>query len=266
MNVLILRSIDTGTEPDEYSVQMNTAYAERMIGHLTDTGSYCSACGNACIQCRSRYDLDFSDSIVSVIDVPAVLPVMIDDPEAFFPAEIPEHDILICISVHEELIISFVKQLQACSGVVIPIEETEWISSFAKNRVRDLCAEKGMECAFPKPFCSFAPQTGALARFREQFRIGRPEIEFSVRDGVVEQARVVSSAPCGATYFVARSLETEKVNEELLYTADLLLSSYPCTAGHSPDPEFNDSITHQSVKIQRHGIELSLKKENRISV
>jgi len=260
VKLLILRSIDTGTQPDEYSVKMNTAYAERVIGHLTDTGSYCSACGDECINCRSRYSLDFTDSIAGIIDMPAVLPAMLDEPEDFFPAEIPKHDIILALSVHEELLISFITACTGSRAVIVPVEETGWVSPYARKKIGEICEDKGMECAFPKPFCSFAPQTGVLARFREEFRIGRPEIECTVQDGVIEQTRVVSSAPCGATYYVARNLEHKKITEELLYAADLHLSSFPCTSDHSLDPEFNDSITHEAVKIQKQVLAACLQK------
>lgn len=260
MKVLIFRSIDTGVKPDEYSVKMNTAYAERVIEHLTDTGSYCSACGDECIHCRSRYSLDLTDSIAGIIDVPAVLPAMIDDPEEFFPEEIPEHDIILALSVHEELLISFITACTGSRAVIVPVEETGWVTPYARKKIGEICKDKGIEYAFPKPFCSFAPQTGVLARFRKEFRIGRPEIKFTVRNGVIEQTRVMSSAPCGATYYVARNLEHKKITEELLYAADLHLSSFPCTSDHSLDTEFNDSITHEAVKIQKHVLKVCLQK------
>jgi hypothetical protein len=257
-------------QQDEYSVRMNTAYADRIIGHLTDTGMYCSSCQDKCITCRGSYDLDLSKSIAGIINVPSVLPAIVDDPEEYLPEQIPYHDILIAVSVHEELIAAFIEKFSGSKGVIVPIEESDWISPHAISRITHMCREKGIEYAFPKPFCSFAPQGGVLADFRKEFRIGRPEVNFTVTNGIVEQTEVVSSAPCGATYYVARNLEKRAVNDKLFLKGDMLLSAYPCTADHSLDREFNDSITHEAVKIQRQQLAIQLqkyiKKEKSISV
>lgn len=253
MNILILRSIDNGTAKDDYSVRMNSSYADRVIGHLSDRGAFCFSCADLCIKCRASYDLDFSESITAVIEFPAVLPAILDDPEEFLPEKVHSHDILIAISVHEEILISFIQKFSEFKGIIVPIEETDWISPYAVNKIIEICNEKGIECAFPKPFCSFDPQEGVLARFRKEFSIGKPDMDFRIHSGMVADVRVISSAPCGATYYVARNLKNTWVGEELLLRGDLLLSAYPCTAGHSVDREFNDSITHQAVKVQ-HGM------------
>jgi len=239
---------------------MNTAYAERVIGHLTDTGTYCSSCQDKCITCRASYDLDFSDSVAGIIDFPSVLPAVLDDPEEYLPEKVPHHDICIAVSVHEELIISFIREFSGSKGFIVPVEESHWISPHGISMVKEICEQKGIESAFPKPFCSFAPQTTILREFRKQFKIGMPEVRFTVQNGIVQKTRVISSAPCGATYYVARNLEKKAVDNDLLLAADMLLSAYPCTADHSLDREFNDSITHEAVKIQKQVLTVCLQK------
>jgi hypothetical protein len=72
-----------------------------------------------------------------------------------------------------------------------------------------------------------------------------------VKEGRITDAEVVCSAPCGATYFVARNIKGKKVDGNLVNSIDSLLSAYPCTASTEVDREFDDSIIHRAVQIQR---------------
>lgn len=250
MQALILRSVPGGSLPGPYTACMDTAYADRLIGHLSDKGAYCSACQEACIGCRRRYDLDRTASIAGVIPFPSVLPVLIDEPGDYLPESVPAHDVLVAVGVHEQVLIAFVERFAIARALIVPQEKSDWISPYAVKTLTGLCRERGIECAFPKPFCGFNPADGVLKQFQALFRIGRPAIGFELADGRVTRTAVECSAPCGATYYVARNLEGRPADRELLLKADMLLAAYPCTADHSIDREFNDSITHEAVKIQ----------------
>jgi len=43
------------------------------------------------------------------------------------------------------------------------------------------CEELGLECAFPKPFCTLEPEKNkpTIARFIEETRVGRPLLDFN---------------------------------------------------------------------------------------
>jgi hypothetical protein len=239
---------------------MNTAYAGRFLGHFTNRAGYCSSCEDSCLRCREGYLLDFSDSLAGIIDFPAVLPVMLDEPEEFLPKKVPDHELVIAISVHEEILLSFIDRFSFRGGIIVPIEEPWWVSPFAQNRIRTICSERGLEVSFPKPFCSFAPSEGILRDFQLQYRIGKPGVRCDVRDGRIIGTEVLCSAPCGATYYVARNMVGKEANEGLVHIIDALLSAYPCTAGTEIDREFGDSIIHRAVLIQR-GILTGLKLE-----
>ncbi len=251
MNVLILKSVESPPPPGEYTVSMNTAYADRFIGHITNASGFCTACGNNCIACRDGYGLDFSQEIAGVLSFPARLPVMIDDPESYLPRDIPAHDVLVAISVHEELLLSFIDMFPVSRGIIVPSEAPGWISPYAKKKILEKCAEKHIEVAFPKPFCSFSPRSGILLEFQEYFRVGKPKLQIHLENNIIRNARVECSAPCGATYYTARGLTGKGLDEDLVMVIDTMLSSYPCTASTEVDREFQDSIIHQAVKIQR---------------
>jgi hypothetical protein len=252
MDITILRSSKSQKPVDNYAVRMNTAYSRRFLGHITDKGTYCSSCGDKCITCRKGYNLDFSESIVEIVEFPSVLPVMLDEPEEYLPESVKKHDILIAISVHEEILLSYIENYSSARGIIVPIEEPWWVSPYAQGRLQGLCRSRGIEIAFPKPFCSFDPSDGVLRDFKKSFKIGKPEIRYEVKKGCIVETEVVCSAPCGATYFVARNLKVRKVDDDIVNIIDSLLSAYPCTASTEVDREFGDSIIHRAVQIQRY--------------
>ena len=249
--ILILKSINNFIKRNEYTVSMNTAFANRFIGHTTDRKGFCTSCERGCTGCRCDYELDFSDRIAGIVSFPAHLPMILDNPHFYLPKKIPDHDILISIAVNEEILISLLKTYPHSKGVIIPIEEPGWISPYAINMITDICKEKRIEIDFPKPFCSFNPNSGILKEFKDYFKIGVPELKINIQDDKITRALVTCSAPCGATYFTAKGLIGKRLDEDLILIIDKLLSSYPCTAGTELDRDFQDSIIHRAVQIQR---------------
>lgn len=251
MKILILKSVLNHLLQKDYTLSMNTSFADRFIGHLSDKKGVCTTCDRECMDCRSGYNIDFSESIAGVIRFPSTLSAIIDDPKIFLPKEVPVHDVLIPIAINEEILLAFLERFPISKGLIVPLEESNWISPYGKGSVTNFCKQRGIEVVFPKPFCAFDPEEGVLREFRRRFRIGKPELHIRLKEGIIEEVKVLSSAPCGATYFTARGLTGKSVDEDLVFSIDKLLSSYPCTAGSDLDREFQDSIIHQAVKIQR---------------
>jgi hypothetical protein len=251
VKILILRSVRKSFLKDDYSVTMNTSFAERFISHLSNEEDFCDSCANECAECRKTYNLDFKENIVKILNFPATVPAIIEDVKELLPSEVPLHDILIAIGVNEEIIISFIEEFSDSKGVIIPIEESNWISPNAIMKITKICKDKNIEVSFPKPFCSFNPDKGILYEFKKIFKIGKPEIKFNIKDNIIIDAEVLSSAPCGATYYTVRGLKKKSLKENLGYIIDNRLSCYPCTAGTMVDRDFKDSIIHEAVKIQR---------------
>jgi hypothetical protein len=251
MDIIVLKSSADSEIAGNYSVKMNSAYSRRFLDHLGNRKGYCSSCGAACIKCRERYDLNHANSIVQVIEFPSTLPVMLDDSEEYLPEFVKDHQIMIVLSVHEEIVVAFIERFSFKGGIIIPIEEPDWVSPYARNRIYDICRERGVEIAFPKPFCSFEPTEGIFLDFQRRFRLGKPEIRYRIEREIIKETEVSCSAPCGATYYVAKNLTGKRVDESLVNTADSLLSAYPCTAGTEIDRDFGDSIIHRAVQIQR---------------
>lgn len=251
MKILLLRShaAGGGERPGgPYTQEFSSAFAEKVAGNLRGEEGFCAACGPECTACRDGYDRRFADSIAGEIVLPRVLPYLLEAPARYLPAAVPDHDIVLAIHVHEQVLLEFLKRCGrwGTRGAVVPIEAPGWVSAAAVTEARDICRESGVEIALPKPFCDFDPPPGSvLAEFRRRFHVGRPDVKLTVRDGRIEKAHVNVSAACGATYHVARWLAGKRVDDDLKYeVVAKRLHSYPCTAGMAWDEELGDTIMH----------------------
>jgi len=269
MNVVILRSEKRKTEKEvqeRYLQEFDTRYAERVLGNLRGGEDFCTACGPDCIFCRSRPHVrNYHQDIAKVIDFPAVLPYVLEEPASFAPKNVPGHDVLLAICIHEQILL---EALKACGnwgtkGVVVPLEAPDWVSNATRSIAHRICKAKGIEISFPKPFCSFKPPKGSvLAKFREHFHIGYPDVDLRARNGQIVNACVKVCAACGATYCVARWLAGRNVQDNLeIEVVSKRWHAYPCTASMERDPELDDE-TPLHIAGQAHYSMLSqLKKQ-----
>ena len=253
MRIFILRSRPrpSGAAPkDPYTQEFGSSYAERVIGNLKGDPAFCASCGPDCNACRKVYGRKFGRNIAGVASLPAALPYLLEKPWELLPREFPPHEILLAVNIHEQVLLEALKRC-ASRGVVVPMEAPDWVSASARAAAKAICGEKGVEISFPRPFCSFDPPPGSvLAEFRERFHIGKPKVELTVRSGKIEKAYVHVSAPCGATYYVARWLEGKRVDDDLKHEViSKRMHSYPCTASMKWDDEIGDTILHKANQI-----------------
>lgn len=232
----------------EYHQSFDTLYADRVIGNLSNRRDFCTACEADCIHCREKYDWSFSGNIAAIIDFSSVLPFVLEKPETYVPAHMPAHDVLLSIHIHEQILLEILARCGqwGTKGVVVPLEAPGWISGSAIRQALKICARNNIEISFPKPFCSFnPPRGGALAEFRKFFRIGFPEVDLTIKNGVITEAKVNVSAACGATYYVARWLVGRAVCEDLkTEVISRRWHSYPCTASMEWDDELGNTPLH----------------------
>jgi thymidylate synthase len=237
-----------------FTVIMEDIFSERVVKHvLNDYAEICNGCDKDCDHCRDKYPVlypvDFKEQ-TSVILLPAELPYYVDDADDFLPDSLPEHDVLIAIHIHEDLLMALPSRSKRAGGkaVIVPSEDPEWVSAWLRGRVRKICDSLDMESAFPKPFCSLTeePDKPVIAKFIRSFRIGRPRIKLKVQDGRIIESQVIISAPCGCTYYVARNLLNKEVNEELnVEVTAKYWHSYPCVASMDVDRELGDTPLHK---------------------
>jgi len=233
----------------EYALKFDDGYANRFISHLKNDENLCTACGDDCVSCRLSLVDDLSNKIAGYLRLPKLTGQFIDNPEEYLPGELAPHDITIAINVHSDILMEIPKLAVKAESkaLIVPVEDPDWLGGWTKGELEKECARLGLEFAAPKPFCNLAGDGYAfIKQFIEEFKVGRPQIDLIIEDGVVKRVDVITSAPCGATYYLAHIFEGLRADEGLLGVACKGLSSYPCTASTKVDSEFKDSITHKS--------------------
>ncbi|NQE44559.1 Thymidylate synthase [ANME-1 cluster archaeon GoMg2] len=241
-------------------------FGERVIGNLINYSTFCISCADACTHCKeAKYG--FSDRIKGLFKIPepSLLPAFIEDSAGeYLPNEFPDADIAIVSEIHNDLLLELPPILKGAGikGLIVPQESAAMI---ARPQVEELCDSEGIEVAFPKPFCDLhlKPQDDKplIRRFAEEFGIGRPEVRVEVdRRGRIVHVKVLRSAPCGSTWFVAKQLEGVKVEDkrELYDRISESHHSYPCTASMEKDRELDDTILHKAGYIIRAAVETVL--------
>lgn len=198
---------------------------------------------------------------VVVYPVPRGLPPVLDDAAEFLPPELGAGDVIIAINIHPELLLEIPHQVGGGSvrALIAPVEDPSWVKPGLQRQVTQACAREGIECAFPKPFCSLEPGTPAMREFCETYRVGPPRLEFTVAGGRVAQVRVARGSPCGLTQFVAENLVGQPADESLVERATQLHHACPCLASMSLDPETGDTVLHASLDLLRRGVAQALR-------
>lgn len=267
MKLLILRSEKTAAEKqpeDHYLQELNTHYADRVIGNLSGNPEFCASCASDCIDCRKPYRLDFRRDIARIIAFPSVLPYILEQPRAFVPPDVPRHDAMLVIAIHDQILLEMLKQCGrwGTQCVIVPLEAPDWLTHSTRTQAIAICKAGGVEIAFPKPFCGFKPPEGTrLAAFRRHFRIGYPEVAITTANNKITGAEVVASAACGSTYYIARWLVGRDLDDDIATEViSKRLHSYPCTASMERDPELDDD-TCLHIAGQAHNTILSPVRE-----
>ena len=253
LKLFIAASKDTPDRPGFFQVKYGGEFtARKFLPHLTNFKQNPNFCTEKCFQFRQRFDLDFTKDIAGVMYFPSVLPELIDDAESYLKEPIPAHDILIAVGVHPDILIELVKKAvdAGCKAVIIPREDPDWLTTSLVNKLKRICEDKGLEYAFPRPFCSLSKgKFKYINDFIDQFKIGKPKYKVITdeRKNVIE-VDVKYSSPCGATYHVASGLIGMN-RENMVDAANRLWHTYPCLSSSQMDLEIKDSPMHLAAYI-----------------
>ncbi|MBI4743961.1 MAG: hypothetical protein HY776_03955 [Actinobacteria bacterium] len=239
-------------KPEDYnkpfSSVFDNTYALRFLKNLQDNPNLCTGCGDKCTHCRRVYHLDKTSDIAGILKLPAALPFYVDNPLKYFPEKLPRHDVVVAINVHEDILLTLPEIINksGAKAIIIPSEHPDWVSKWIRLEIKRKCDRLKMEFAFPKPFCSLdeKEETPTINKFINHFKIGKPKVTATIKDGIIKKIKVLVSAPCGDTYFVAHNLINEKLDENIDRKIGKYWHSYPCVASMKMDYEIGDTILH----------------------
>ena len=232
---------------ENFTVTFDDTFAQRFLRHMVNDADYCVGCGVLCDHCRDTYGIDFSANIADILQFPSVLPYYLDDPLELIGGELPPHDFTVVINAHQEILLSLPRVAAAAGSraIIAPAEGPHWLSRWVRGQVKKACRELGMGCAFPKPFCALTPGIHpAVDEFMDYFRIGYPKISLEVGDDYIKDAKVLRSAPCGNTYYVAFNLKGAPLDAGVAEVVAKYWPSFPCVASMEMDRELGETILH----------------------
>ena len=242
-----------------------------MIRNLINDPSFCKPCGLYCDSCKyGAYTRVQNIKAAIELPSPLKLPAFIDNPDEHMPKKIPKVDLCIASGLHKDLLLELPNRLRQAGvkGLIVPIEDFVEVPSGLRKQVEEKCKELGLECAFPKPFCSLEASKNkpTISRLVNELKIGKPLLDISIvkedKSEVIEAAVTRRSAPCGSTWYVARKLTGVNTEKGILYDAIAKAHhSYPCTATMGVDPETKEPILHLGGFIIREAVEKALEKK-----
>ncbi|MDF1558545.1 MAG: DUF166 domain-containing protein [ANME-2 cluster archaeon] len=231
-------------------------FGAKVVGNLVNPGSFCTSCGDLCDKCRGGR-LSFGDRVYEIHELPTGLPEFIEDVDEFLP-EMGACDLILAMGIHPDLLAALPMLVNSteAKAVIVPVEEPGWAPLGLQKQLREKLEYMGVECEFPKPFCSLT-KTGKpeIDKFIEM-GFGRPQLVIRLSDDgqTFTHVEVLQDAPCGCTWFVAKKLKWSDV-ADYKETVSEAHHAYPCTASMDRDTELGDTILHEAGYIIRGAVE-----------
>ncbi|MFP3985105.1 MAG: DUF166 domain-containing protein [Candidatus Bathyarchaeia archaeon] len=242
----------------------NDEFAERVVGNLVNVSSYCKSCGVTCTYCRQLYG-SFAPDIQVLYKTPSNLPSFIEDAETHLPSNPPNCDVILAIGLHPDILVamSTLAERAAARAIIIPQENRNWCHRGVQKQLEEALDKICVEHAFPKPFCMLEETgTPVIDSFVRRYRIGKPLVEVEVARGIFTDARVLRSAPCGSTWYVAQQLKWTKISD-MEDTVAVAHHSFPCTASMDVDPEIGEPILHVAGYAVREAVKNAVKRASK---
>ena len=264
---------------------------QKFVGNLINSEEFCKACENLemnvkCDKCREHVK-SFARYIYFYEKIGEDAPEFIEEPEEYFPKNLAPVDFLLVVGIHQDLLSGLPDYLKnkGIKAVIVPIEDPKWVPAGLQTQVLEDFERKGIQAAFPKPFCSLSTELNEynkigfhltkerdyINKFIEFFKIGKPIVSFLLsKDGEsIEDTCVIQTAPCGSTYYIVHQLKAKyfkngksgelSLNERISKAHH----AYPCNASMDQDSILKDSILHVGGYLVRNAIrrELNLEEE-----
>ncbi|MFX0210574.1 MAG: DUF166 family protein, partial [Candidatus Hodarchaeota archaeon] len=122
-------------------------FGERLINNLINLSTWCQVCADTCTKCRSVYQSHIG-AILDVYELPRSLPPFVEEPEKYFPINLPKVDVIICVGLHHDLLASIMHVVDSteAKAVIVPIENPQWVPMGLRQQVSENLKKNGIEC------------------------------------------------------------------------------------------------------------------------
>jgi len=199
---------------------------------------------------------------------PAFFPPVIDYPEDYLPAHLPQSDLIISFAEQRGVaeLLPDIAQMTGAQAVLAPVDSEAWLPRGLARQLRGWLAQIQVACATPKPLCSLteddflvtrrqrmAYDSPLISEFAHHF--GQPHFEVHVdpQTRLIDAIHVQRDAVCGCARHVAQGLLGVSVDEaeEL---AGLLHHHFPCLASMGIDSDFDDTLMHVSGNLLKDAV------------
>ena len=171
------------------------------------------------------------------------LPPIIDEPEEFLPAGLPESDLVVFLgeSANASQLIPDIARMSGAKGVVAPIDHSSRLPQGLKGQVKQELDRLGIDSVFPRNFCTLTTDTygyrdsaeyyksDIIAEFATHF--GRPKLKVTVDPDtkIIMHIKVERCSACGSTYHAADKAIGFHV-DQAIPKLGLTAMQYPCLA------------------------------------
>ncbi|MDD5617433.1 MAG: DUF166 domain-containing protein [Candidatus Methanoperedens sp.] len=197
-----------------------------------------------------------SDFSVSSIELPELLPDFIEDPKEFVKCLNPDKkvfssDLIIAYTLHPDLTPEIVRLAGENDARAVII--AGGMSRTGGRKELDELSEKYNMHIEVHEICCEIGECGddIVDRFASCF--GIPQVNITVRNGIVSKVDVKRGAPCGSTQHMAKSLIGKSIEDAPAY-AGLLVQQYPCRAARG-----TRGGIHKAAQLHKKAVEKALR-------
>ena len=215
---------------------------------------------------------------IAVWRAPAGLPPVVDDPEEFLPASLPQADLILSFGEHPGVaeLLPAMARMTGAQAVLVAVDNETWLPRGLARQLRDWLQEMGVACVTPKPLCSLTETHYALGRrqrreysspliaeFARHF--GQPELRLTLdpQTRTITAVEVGRDAVCGCARHVAQGLVGVSA-DDAEEKAGLLHHHYPCLASMGVDADYGDTLMHVSGHLLKDNVGGQVKPFKRI--
>lgn len=205
------------------------------------------------------------DKVPSNVQVSS--PAFIDEADEKLPENLPDScDVILVLGIdmYIQSLPKIVEKTKA-EAVIVPIEDSDWYPLGILNQIREELEKKGVEGAYPRPFCSLQGKGRKIVeQFITDYEIGKPALEIKVKNKEINNPIVNISAPCGSTLTVADRIKGTSVSFESSNILELegriskAHHSHPCTGDMMKDPVLGETILHRAGYLVRDAVKKAI--------